>query len=68
MAESSSPIPAEGRTGDSCRQVGPYRSAGRVPLIVFFRPGDPFPNDTEGRATGWTLLTESTSVRPDEQV
>jgi hypothetical protein len=39
-----------------------------VPLIVFFRPGDPFPNDTEGRATGWTLLTESTSVRPDEQV
>jgi hypothetical protein len=65
MAESSSPIQAEARTGDSCRQVGPYRSGGRLPLVVFFRPGDRFPNDTEGRATGWTLVTETMARESD---
>jgi len=61
MAESSSSIQASARSGESCRQVGPYVSGGRVPLIVFFKPGDRFPNDTENRATGWTLLTEGLS-------
>ena len=68
MAESSSSIQVSARTGESCRQVGPYRSAGRLPLIVFFKPGDRFPNDTEGRSTGWTLLTEGTSREMDEQI
>ncbi|HEU5136481.1 MAG TPA: hypothetical protein VFU13_15125 [Steroidobacteraceae bacterium] len=58
MAESSAPIQASARSGESCRQVGPYISGGRLPLIVFFKPGDRFPNDSEGRSTGWTLLTE----------
>jgi len=61
MAESSSSIQASARTGEACRQVGPYRSGGRLPLIVFFRPGDRFPNDSEGRSTGWTLMTEGTA-------
>ena len=61
MAESSSPVQASARTGEACRQAGPYRSGGRLPLIVFFKPGDRFPNDTEGRSTGWTILTESLS-------
>jgi hypothetical protein len=30
-------------------------------LIVFFKRGDRFPNDTEGRSTAWTLLTETTA-------
>lgn len=58
MPESSAPIQSSGRTGETCRQVGPYSSGGRVPLIVFFRKGDKFPNDSEGRATSWTLLNE----------
>jgi len=58
MAESSSPIQASARSGEACRQVGPYISGGRLPLIVFFKPGDRFPNDSENRSTGWTLLTE----------
>jgi len=61
MAESSSSIQANARTGEACRQVGPYRSGGRLPLIVFFRRGDRFPNDTEGRSTAWTLVTEGTA-------
>jgi hypothetical protein len=56
MAESSSPIQASGRSGDSCRQAGPYRAASRTPLIVFFRAGERFPNDAEGRSTSWTLI------------
>jgi hypothetical protein len=61
MAESSSPIQASARSGEACRQAGPYLSGGRLPLIVFFRPGDRFPNDSENRSTGWTLLTETLS-------
>jgi hypothetical protein len=61
MPESSSPIQANARTGEACRQAGPYRSGGRLPLVVFFKAGDRFPNDTEGRSTGWTLVTESIS-------
>lgn len=61
MAETSSPIAATARSGDSCRQVGPYRSGGRLPLIMFFKPGDRFPNDSENRSTGWTLVTEGIS-------
>jgi len=61
MAESSSPIQASARSGEACRQAGPYLSGGRQPLVVFFRPGDRFPNDSENRSTGWTLLTETLS-------
>ncbi len=61
MAESASPIQVGARTGETCRQTGPYHSGGRQPLIVFFRRGDRFPSDAEGRATAWTLVTEATS-------
>ena len=67
MAESASPIRAEARTGETCRQVGPYRSGGRLRLIVFFKPGDRFPNDTEGRSTSWTLVTEGTARELDDR-
>ena len=56
MAESSSPIQASGRSGESCRLAGPYKAASRTPLVVFFRTGQRFPNDAEGRSTTWTLL------------
>ena len=56
MAESSSPIQASGRSGESCRQPGPYKAASRTPLVIFFRLGERFPNDAEGRSTSWTLL------------
>ena len=58
MAETAAPIQAGGRTGETCREVGPYRSDSRVRLVVFFRKGDRFPNDPEGRSTSWTLLRD----------
>ena len=61
MADSASPIQASGRSGESCRQVGPYRSESRTALVVFFRAGDRFPNDAEGRPTRWTLIAGSGS-------
>lgn len=67
MAESSSPIAATARSGETCRQVGPYSSGGRLSLIVFFKPGDRFPNDTENRSCGWTLVTETMARGPDGQ-
>jgi hypothetical protein len=63
MAESASGIQASGRTGDNARQIGPYRSDSRVALVVFFRSGDRFPSDAEGRSTTWTLVTE----RPNDR-
>lgn len=58
MAETAAPILASGKTGETCRQTGPYHSESRVRLVVFFRRGERFPNDAEGRATSWTLLRE----------
>jgi hypothetical protein len=58
MPETGAPIQASGRTGETCRQPGPYRNEGRVRLVVFFKRGDRFPSDAEGRATSWTLLRE----------
>lgn len=66
MAETASPIQARGRAGETCRQAGPYRSEGRAGIIVFFKPGDRFPNDNEGRSSGWTLVTEAIRVRDDQ--
>jgi hypothetical protein len=61
MAESASTIQESGRSGEACRRVGPYRAGSRTPLVVFFRVGDRFPNDAEGRATRWTMLSASSS-------
>jgi hypothetical protein len=38
-----------------------------LPLIVFFKSGDRFPNDTEGRSTAWTIVTEGMVREPDDQ-
>jgi hypothetical protein len=59
MPESAAPIQASGRSGETCRTAGPYRSESRTLLVVFFRVGERFPNDAEGRATRWTLLADS---------
>jgi hypothetical protein len=61
MAESASTIQASGRSGESCRLAGPYRAESRTALVVFFRRGDRFPVDAEGRATRWTLVGDSSA-------
>lgn len=65
MPESSAPVAASGRSGESVRQVGPYRSVARIPLIVFFRAGDRFPEDAEGKSTTWALVRDE-DLRTDQ--
>jgi hypothetical protein len=67
MSESSSPIAAAGRSGDSVRQVGPYRSNARIPLVVFFKSGDRLPADAEGRQVTWTLLSDERQSSAEPQ-
>jgi hypothetical protein len=68
MAESSSSISAVGRSGESVRQVGPYISDSRIPLVVFLRPGDRFPGDAEAKAVSWTLLKEELRAEATQPV
>ena len=57
MAEAAIAIRAEGRTGATCRQSGPYRSSRNAKVIVFVRQGSAFPTDTDGASTNWVLAT-----------
>jgi hypothetical protein len=66
MPESSSSISATGRSGESVRQVGPYVSLSRIPLVVFLRAGDRFPSDAEAKAVSWILLKEDQSADPTQ--
>jgi hypothetical protein len=58
---------ASGRTGATCREPGPYYSGRNARVIVFFRTGQPFPVDADGKATTWTLVRDGLAVR-DGQV
>jgi hypothetical protein len=66
MPQSASTIQASGRSGETCRQAGPYRAESRTALVVFYRSGDRFLNDAEGRATRWTLLISGIGGREGE--
>ena len=49
-------ISASGKTGGLCSTSGPYRS-GRSPFaVIFFKRGQKFTADVDGRSTTWTLL------------
>jgi hypothetical protein len=48
---------ASGTTGTTCRLSGPYRSSRNARVIVFIPKGQPFPPDTDGAATTWSLIT-----------
>jgi hypothetical protein len=51
-------ISASGKTGGLCSASGPYRS-GRSPYaVIFFKKGDKFTGDVDGRSTTWTLLKQ----------
>jgi len=57
----NTPKRATGTTGTRCPESGPYSSGGNPragDVIVFFRRGEPFPPDIEGKATTWTLVSD----------
>lgn len=56
MAETAITVQASGTTGTICRAAGPYRSSRNAKVVVFLKPGDRLPVDTDGSATTWTLV------------
>lgn len=59
MAETATTVQVTGATNTICSEAGPYRSSRNAQVIVFLRPGDRFPADTDGAATTWTLVSEA---------
>jgi hypothetical protein len=59
MPESATPITAQGQTGATCRQSGPYRSNRNARIVVFVRQGRAFPADADGASTTWVLVTST---------
>jgi len=59
MAETVASVQATGRTSQTCREPGPYRSSRNAQVTVFLKPGDRFPADTDGAETTWTLGSDA---------
>jgi hypothetical protein len=59
MSESATAITAQGQTGATCSQSGPYRSNRNAKVVIFVRQGGAFPTDADGAATLWTLVADS---------
>jgi hypothetical protein len=55
MAETVTTLNATGRTSQTCREAGPYRSSRNANVTVFLKSGDRFPADTDGAQTTWTM-------------
>lgn len=57
MAEAgSTSISSSGTTGATCLYTGPYKSGRNAKVTVFFKRGQKFPADTDGKSTTWTLV------------
>jgi hypothetical protein len=59
MPESATPVSAQGQTGATCAQSGPYRSNRNAKVIIFMRQGTAFPADADGAATTWVMVSDS---------
>lgn len=66
MAETSANVQATGRTSQTCREAGPYRSSRNAQVTVFLKPGERFPADTDGAETTWTMGTDANEAAPEE--
>ena len=66
MAETSASVQVTGRTSQTCREPGPYRSSRNAQIIVFLRAGDRFPADTDGAETTWTMGSDADEASSEE--
>lgn len=66
MAESEARVQASGRTSQTCREAGPYRSTRNAQVIVFLKVGDRFPADTDGAETTWSLGSDSAEAESEQ--
>lgn len=66
MAETASTVSASGRTTQTCREAGPYRSSRNAQVIVFLKAGDRFPVDSDGAQTTWTMGSDADEASSEE--
>lgn len=66
MAETVATVQASGRTSQTCREAGPYRSSRNAQVTVFLKAGERFPADTDGAETTWTLGGDENEAASDE--
>ena len=66
MAETGTTVSASGRTSQTCREAGPYRSSRNARVTVFLKAGDRFPADTDGAQTTWTMGSDADAASPEE--
>lgn len=59
MPTTSIAVTGSGRTGGLVPATGPYYSGRNARITVLLIKGARFPGDTDGRATTWTLVTET---------
>jgi hypothetical protein len=59
MADTATPVSAQGPTGAICPQSGPYRSNRNAQVVIFMTEGTAFPTDADGAATIWAMVTDS---------
>lgn len=55
---SATSIDSSGKTGGICGVSGPYKSGRRPNAVIYFKRGDKFSADVDGKATSWTLVKE----------
>lgn len=67
MAETAARSQASGRTSQTCREAGPYRSSRNAAVTVFLKPGDRFPADTDGSETTWILGGDEDEAAAEEE-
>jgi len=59
MPTSSIAVTGSGRTGALVPATGPYYSGRNARITVVLTRGARFPSDADGRATTWTLVSET---------
>lgn len=51
-------ISAGGKTGGFCSASGPYKSGRNPYAVIFFKKGEKFTVDVDGRSTTWSLVKQ----------
>jgi hypothetical protein len=59
MPTSSTAVTGSGKTGGLVPATGPYASGRNAKVTVLLTKGARFPVDTDGKATTWTLVTDT---------
>ena len=62
MADASTTVRVTGRTSQTCREPGPYRSSRSPGVTIFLKAGERFPADVDGAQTTWTMGSDASEA------